>query len=198
MKTVPRLTLLAASALAIAALSACSAPEAGPTPTAPPATTAPSTPEPTTEPSTEPTPEPEESEEPVAQAPTCENILYSETVTQLQQAGWTYEVSDFYLGAMIIDGGIQCMWGDFTVASDHVEIYGWAPIDEATAREAQRALISEGWLREDANGSVYITENPDYALALDEDGYGVTYLFRDDWVALADVKASLPLITWRG
>ena len=50
--------------------------------------------------------------------------------------------------------------------------------------------------REDAAEGVYVTESPETAIATDEEGYGMTYLFGDGWVKLADTKQGLLLIEW--
>ena len=55
---------------------------------------------------------------------------------------------------------------------------------------------SQGWVREDSAEGVYITESPETTIAVDEEGYGMTYLFGDGWVKLADTKQGLLLIEW--
>jgi hypothetical protein len=77
-----------------------------------------------------------------------------------------------------------------------VQIFGWAPIDEDAAIESEESLVDEGWVREDSEEGVYITENPETTITADEDGYGMTYLFGDGWVKVADTKQGLLLITW--
>lgn len=182
-------TALAAVMIALT-LSACSAaaePETTPTPK-PTKTVAPS-PEPTSTPTA--TPEPEET---AGAAPTCETIIAPSTVAALSEHGWTHQEKEFRLGADVIEGGIQCVWGDFTVASDHVQVFGWAPIDQPASSAAQQKLFAEGWQRADSDGHVYITENPDFAIAVDEDGFGMTYEFGDGWVKVADTRRSLILV----
>lgn len=181
------LTALAATALALG-LTACGAaePEKTPTPAAVETT-------PAAEPEETPVPDPGETP---AGDPTCETIVSESTVKALTDIDWSYEQQDFRIGADVIEGGIQCVWGDYSVASDHVMIFGWAPLDSSASANAQQKLLSEGWLRTDDPDHVYITENPDYAVALDEDGYGMTYEFGDGWVALADTRQSLLLIDW--
>ena len=71
---------------------------------------------------------------------------------------------------------------------------GWAPITADDAINMQAGLESEGWLREEADGTVYITEDPMQAPTTDENGYGMTYQFGDGWVLVADVKQNLLLI----
>lgn len=182
-------TALAAVMIALT-LSACSAaaePETTPTPK--PTKTAAPSPEPTSTPTA--TPEPEET---AGAAPTCETIIAPSTVAALSEHGWTHQEKEFRLGADVIEGGIQCVWGDFTVASDHVQVFGWAPIDQPASSAAQQKLFAEGWQRADSDGHVYITENPDFAIAVDEDGFGMTYEFGDGWVKVADTRRSLILV----
>ena len=49
-------------------------------------------------------------------------------------------------------------------------------------------------MRADQDGHQYVTENPDYSIAVDESGFGMTYEFGDGWVTLAYTKQSLVLI----
>jgi len=183
------LAVLAAATIVLT-LSACAtAAEAEPTPQSKPAhTTAPS-PEPTSTPTT--TPEPEET---AGAAPTCETIIEPSTITALSEQGWTFQEKEFRLGADVVEGGIQCVWGDFTVASDHVQVFGWARIDQPSSSAAQQKLFAEGWQRADSDGHVYITENPEFAIAVDDEGFGMTYEFGDGWVKVADTKRGLVLV----
>ena len=59
-------------------------------------------------------------------------------------------------------------------------------------------MIESGWRREDGADGIYITEDPQYAMGTDDDGYGMTYLFGDGWVKFADTRQSLLLIDWQG
>lgn len=175
------LTVLAAAAV----LAACSAPPASE-----------HTPEPTVAESTAPplsTPEPSPSVTAAGES-TCESILLPETVADLEGYGWTAQETPFYAGAVELTGGIHCTWGDYTVASDHVQIYGWAPITDAQSETAQQELLSSGWTREDSADGIYITESADTAIATDGEGYGITYLFGDGWVTISDTKQGLVLI----
>ncbi|MGA7146930.1 MAG: hypothetical protein WBX17_00370, partial [Microbacterium sp.] len=72
----------------------------------------------------------------------------------------------------------------------------WAPIVADAAVDAQADLVDQGWLREEAPNGVYITEAKETTIAVDADGYGMTYLFGDGWVKLADTKQGLLLIEW--
>ena len=79
-------------------------------------------------------------------------------------------------------------------ATDNLLVFGWAPIAASEATRLQADLIGQGWLREDGAQGTYITTDPQYAVAVDEDGYGMTYLFGDGWVTLALTKQGLVLI----
>ncbi len=147
-------------------------------------------------PATEPTTEP--SEEPVAvEDPTCETMIPADTVADFQSIGWTARADPFYIGELEIPEGLQCLWADFEgQAGDHLQIFGWAPIEAEVANDAQEALLSQGWRREDGASGVYITESPETIIAPDAEGYGMTYLFGDGWVMVADTKQGLVLIEW--
>ena len=41
-----------------------------------------------------------------------------------------------------------------------------------------------------------VTESADTAVATDDEGYGLTYLFGDGWVKYADTKQSIALVEW--
>ena len=55
----------------------------------------------------------------------------------------------------------------------------------------QQTLVDQGWVRESRRDGVYITESPETAIAKDDQGYGMTYLFGDGWVTIADTKQGL-------
>ena len=152
-----------------------------------------------------PKPSPTATAEPVATqppvtpaAPTCDTIVSEGTVQALTDAGWTFEEKEFVIGGVTLDEGLLCFWADYTVASDHGQLYGWSDISAEDATAAQSSLISEGWTREDGADGIYITENPQYAMGTDDDGYGMTYLFGDGWVKFADTRQGLILIDWAG
>ncbi|HEY9324886.1 MAG TPA: hypothetical protein VIP50_08155 [Agromyces sp.] len=172
----------------VALVSACSspAPEIESTPT-----TAPTVDTPAAEPTTEPTGEPAANAD-----PTCETIISDAAVANFDDIGWTAQADVFRIGATEVDGGVMCKWGDLEVASDHVQQFGWAPIDETAAAAAQDELAANGWRTEESPEGLIVTESTATAIAPDEDGYGWTYLFGDGWVKFADTKQSLLLIEW--
>lgn len=128
--------------------------------------------------------------------PTCDTIVSAGTVQVLTDAGWTYEEKEFVIGGVPLPDGLLCFWADYTVASDHGQLYGWSAITAEDASRAQAALIGEGWTREDGPEGVFITEDPQFSMGTDEDGYGMTYLFGDGWVKFADTRQGLLLIGW--
>jgi hypothetical protein len=134
--------------------------------------------------------------ETAAAEPTCETIIPTSIVEDLESVGWTVRAEQFRVGDITIEQGIQCVWGDFTVATDHVQIYGWAPISEDDANDAQNQLVSLGWRTEEAPEGVIVTESADTTVATDGEGYGLTYLFGDGWVKYADTKQGLLLVVW--
>lgn len=184
----PRITAAAAGTLLLlAALSACSGtPEASATST-PKAT-------PTVSATTDPV-QTEETEEPVVE-PACDTIVSPGTVQALTDAGWSFEAKPFVVGDVMLEEGLLCFWADYTIASDHGQLYGWSEITPEDAAQAQTSLLGEGWTREDGSDGIYITENPQFAMGTDEDGYGMTYLFGDGWVKFADTRQGLILIDW--
>lgn len=184
----PRIMSAAAGVLLfVAALSACAAPEPGPSPTPDAGDTRPS--QPPVPPSSPTSPAAEEEL-------TCESMISDGTVTALADAGWTAETKEFVAGGVELTEGLLCFWADYSVGSDHGQLYGWSAIDDADAATAQAALLAEGWKREDGPDGVYFTEDAQYAMGTDEDGYGMTYLFGDGWVRLADTRQGLILIEW--
>lgn len=124
----------------------------------------------------------------------CDTIIRPELVEQLYGLGWDVLEETFMIGPTEIDGGIQCKWGDFETTNESLQLYGWAPIPPADAEAAQTELADQGWLREDEGDTVYLTENPEFVMFPDEEGYGVTYRFGDGWVTLSDTKAGLAAV----
>jgi len=181
-----RARILAPLGVALGVLAATTACSSGPRPA--PATSNPAVPAPS--PSTAPADTP-------AAAPgtlSCETLIPSDTVAALQKQGWSAMQREFRFGPNIVPGGIECLWADQSVASDHGLLYGWAPLSgsDAAAREAQ--LVASGWTREESDRGVYITADPKASLSKDADGYGMTYLFGPGWVTLSDTKQGLVLI----
>ncbi|WES65131.1 hypothetical protein P0L94_03430 [Microbacter sp. GSS18] len=143
--------------------------------------------------------EPEASPEPApageTEDVTCETMIPASTVEDFASIGWSYQEQPFYAGDVELADGLRCVWADYEAqAGDHLQMFGWSPIDPGTATVAQDSLVTQGWLREDAAEGVYITENPQTAIVTDDEGYGMTYLFGDGWVKMADTKQGLVLI----
>ncbi|MGW9156306.1 hypothetical protein [Microbacterium sp. NPDC055665] len=177
--------------LLLVALTACGAPAEPP-----------ATPTPTAEavaPSPVATPEPASSSAPERPAElTCESMISEGTVSAFTDMGWTAQPKEFVVGGEELTDGLLCFWADYSVASDHGQLYGWSALSTEDAAQAQAGLLAEGWKREDGSDGVYFTEDPRYAMGLDEDGYGMTYLFGDGWVRFADTRQGLILIEWTG
>ena len=179
-------TALGATALMAAlVLSGCSS-----TPDA-----APSAPPPSAAPSATPTPTPT-AIEPVARPEdlTCETLIAPDVVAAFVEAGWEPQEDVFRIGSREIADGLWCIWGAAGAVTASVQIYGWSGIDPADAEEAQAELTEGGWVAEESAEGVYITENPDTTVATDDDGYGMTFLFGNGWVAVADTKEGLLVI----
>ncbi|MDH5132693.1 MULTISPECIES: hypothetical protein [unclassified Microbacterium] len=128
---------------------------------------------------------------------TCESMISEGTVAALTEAGWTAEPREFRVGGVELSEGLLCFWADFTVPSDHGQMYGWSALSPADAERAREGLEDEGWRSEESAQGVYVTEDPQYAMSTDEDGYGMTYLFGDGWVKVADTKQGLLLVEGR-
>lgn len=186
----PRITPATIAALLLAlSLSACSGtPEATASPK-------PEAPKPTPQASVQPvdTPAPEMP----SPEPACDTIVSEGTVKALTDEGWTFEEKEFVIGDVTLADGLLCFWADYTVASDHGQLYGWSAITPEDATRAQSALLGSGWRREDGADGIYITEDPQYAMGTDDAGYGMTYLFGDGWVKFADTRQGLILIEWQ-
>ncbi|MCM3696322.1 hypothetical protein [Microbacterium oleivorans] len=126
---------------------------------------------------------------------TCENMLSPETVDSFTATGWTVREDPFVILDLELPEGTACTWGDFSSpTNDDLVLFGWSPISTADADATEAALEAEGWLREEDSRGVLITEDPDLALRVDDDGYGVTYLFGDGWVKVSDTRQGLDLI----
>lgn len=148
--------------------------------------------------STPPSGKPGKPGKPAKPAPveaTCENIVSEHTLEQFTTAQWTVKSHEFMIGETRLPRGAYCVWGDYNgPASDNVAIFGWSPTTEKEATAAQDELIAAGWLREDGNHGTYITEDPAYAIGIDDAGYGMTYHFGDGWVSVSETKQNLQLI----
>ncbi|KJQ53050.1 hypothetical protein [Microbacterium sp. SA39] len=179
----------AAGLIALATLTACAAPAEAPAPT--PSRSATQTPA-----AVAPvgTPEPSATSAEIS----CESMISAGTVDALSKAGWTAQPKEFVIGDVELTEGLLCFWADYSVGSDHGQLYGWSPLTEENAATAQTALVAGGWQREDGPEGVYFTEDPQYSMGTDDEGYGMTYLFGDGWVKLADTKQGLVLIEWTG
>jgi hypothetical protein len=125
-------------------------------------------------------------------------MISAGTVQALTDAGWTAQPKEFVVGGVPLADGLLCFWADYTVGSDHGQLYGWAALSADDAAAAQAGLLAEGWRREDGDGGVYITEEPQFAMGTDADGYGMTYLFGDGWLRFADTRQGLILVEWTG
>ena len=182
------LATASAALLTAVALTACApntepqtAPSAAPTEASPAATSDPS---------------PTDDTDPAAD-PTCESIILSSTAADFTSIGWKPQSEPFRVGATEVPGGILCKWSDGSAAASSVQMFGWAPIDDTAAGKAETDLLASGWKKEEgSNGQVYVTENPDWLAGRGADGYGITYLFGDGWVKVADTKQSVVLIDW--
>lgn len=130
--------------------------------------------------------------------PTCDTMISEGTVEALTDVGWSFEQEEeFVIGDVTMSDGLLCFWADYSVASDHGQLYGWSRITPEDAARAQASLLTQGWTREDGPDGIYITEDPP-SLGTDEAGYGMTYLFGDGWVKFADTREGLILIDWAG
>lgn len=190
--TSPRsLTFAAALALGAAALllTGCGS-SADPTPTTTVGTQTPTTAPTPGDPAATPEETPAASAEPV----TCESLVVADTRDQFDAQGWTAKESPFVIDDVTLDGGMQCDWADYSVESGNFLTFAWAPITAEQATTAEDALQGQDWIREDGADGVYITEDPEQALTVDDENYGVTYLFGDGWVIMSDTKQQLLLI----
>ncbi|WP_431792509.1 hypothetical protein [Microbacterium paraoxydans] len=177
--TTRRLAILTGLVLAGAALTACTGGGA---------------PEPSAPGSAAPTGDGGASATPGGDELTCESMISEGTVAALTDAGWTPEPREFRVGDVELTQGLLCFWADFSVPSDHGQMYGWSPLSPEDAERAQAGLVKEGWRSEEDAQGTYVTEDPQFAMSTDEDGYGMTYLFGDGWVKVADTKQGLLLI----
>ncbi len=189
-----RLTRLAAAAAlgAAALLTVSCAASAEPAPT-----NVDTVPDPAVDPAPVTTPEPVATAAPEEDEPvevTCDTLISTDLVADLEAQGWTAKEEPFAIGEATFTDGLSCTWGDFSTATGNVLIFAWAPVTAAESEAAQSQLEADGWIRETGETGVYYTEDPALALNIDENGYGMTYLFGEDSVALSDTKQGLLLI----
>lgn len=128
--------------------------------------------------------------------PTCDTIIPASTVDTFEKAGWVSREDPFFIGNIELPGGIQCTWGDAKVASDQVQVYGWAPITAEQVQEVTSELVDSGWKKFTENDVTYITATGDMILNADDQGYGMTYAFGDGHITFADTKQGLLLVEW--
>ena len=141
--------------------------------------------------------EPSPSIAPTFPVPTCETLIPESLIADFAKTNWTVKSEPLRIVGTEIPGGIQCAWADYDApASDHLVIFGWAPLSQDAAATAQDNLLAGGWTKETEDSSTIITENPDFAIATDDEGYGMTYEFGDGWVKFADTKQGLVLVQW--
>lgn len=125
---------------------------------------------------------------------TCDDIVDTDTLAQLNEQGWTYEQTQLEIAGTTIPDGISCMWADFTVPSGDLLIFEWGPVTAEQAETITAALVAAGGtVIPDAEGD-YVTEDPEQSLVTDENGYGFTYQFGDGWVAGGDTMQTLLLV----
>ncbi|MDR2293922.1 MAG: hypothetical protein LBE05_01780 [Microbacterium sp.] len=173
--------------LAIGVLAGCSpaAPE-GTTPATPPATANPSAPDPEGS---------ETATEPVEL--TCESMISAGLASGYTAQGWTAVSNPLYIGSTLIPDGISCTWGNHAgEGNDVAQVFGFGTLTPELAAQAQADLAAQGWTTEEDSAGVLVTEPRDSALIKDADGYGMSYLFGDGWVRLADTRESLILVVW--
>jgi len=119
----------------------------------------------------------------------CEAILPAETVEAFTDAGWTSRQDPFYVGNTELTGGLQCIWGNPEVASDDVQVYGWAPLTGDEAQQVTDELTAQGWVESEENGATYF-------VAPDDASTGMAYRLTDDELTVSDTKQGLLLIEW--
>jgi len=162
----PRRTLpLAAATLgALLLFTGCGA-SAEPTPTATVGDETPSAAPTDTQPeATDAAETPAASAEPV----TCESLVVADTRAQFDAQGWTAKESPFVIADETLEGGLQCDWADYSVESGNFLTFAWAPITTELALTAEPALEPDGWLREEGADGVFITEDPEQSLTVDD------------------------------
>ncbi len=140
-----------------------------------------------------PTDSPEPEDEPSI-APTCENIIRSLWSTTSRASGGHRRRISSASARRRSTAASSASGATRAIASDRVQIFGWAPIDDSTAAQAVSDLTAAGWKVEKDSDGTYVTENPDWLNGRGVDGYGLTYLFGDGFVKFADTRQSLLLV----
>lgn len=182
-----RLTLPLLATVAVALLAGCSS--AAPTDAdTPVSTAAPSSPVATPEAT---------ASTPALPDATCENIIGEASFSELESSGWEYRQEPFFIAGTEIADGVYCSWTNPSEQGGNIPVFGWAPLTAAEASEAQDALEADGWIAEETDDGVFFTEDPEFALTVDENGFGMTYFFGEGYVQVADVKAGLVVIERR-
>src|SRR5690606_18762016 len=131
-----------------------------------------------------------------AAEPTCETLITPGLADDLAELGGEALEEPFVIGGDTLDDGIQCKWGDPSGGSDTMQLYAWAPVDAEQSEKLQSSLADDGWIREEDDSRVLLTEDPETAFQTDEDGFGFTYAFGDGWVTFSDTRAGLDVIRW--
>jgi hypothetical protein len=121
--------------------------------------------------------------------PTCEGILPAETVAAFTDTGWTSRQDPFYVGNIEMSGGLQCVWGNPEVASDDVQVYGWAPLTSDLAAQVTTELTDQGWTKSAGDDAVVFTSP-------DDGGMSMAYRLTDDEITVSDTEQGLLLIEW--
>ena len=125
---------------------------------------------------------------------TCETLIAPDVAAAFADAGWAAQEDVFRIASREIPDGLWCTWGAAGAVTASVQIYGWAGIDADDAKQAQADLLDDGWVSEQTDEGLYVTENPDMTVATDDAGYGMTFLFASGWVAVSDTKEGLLVI----
>ena len=124
--------------------------------------------------------------------PTCTTIIPDTLVADFKEYGLSAIEEPFAFGdpaTTTVEGGITCKWGNPEVPTDHgVQIYGWAPMDEAGREKWTAFLTEQGWTHSQGEGLEYFGDP--FAEG------GMTYAFGDGFVIVADTEDALPLVSF--
>ncbi|MFK4789985.1 hypothetical protein [Microbacterium sp. ZW T5_56] len=128
---------------------------------------------------------------------TCESMLSAGLVAGYAAQGWTAVSNPLYIGSTLIPDGMSCTWGNHAgEGNDIAQVFGYGTLTPELATQAQADLAAQGWTTEEDPSGVLVTEPRDGALITDADGYGMSYLFGEGWVRLADTREALILVVW--